>query len=81
MIPALALVDIWQWTPLVTIILLAGLQSMPEEPFEAARIDGASPWQLFTRIKLPLLQPALFAVLTLRLIDALKTYDIIEVIT
>ena len=80
-IPALALVDIWQWTPLVTIILLAGLQSMPEEPFEAARIDGASPWQLFTRITLPLLQPALFAALTLRLIDALKTYDIIEVIT
>ena len=80
-IPALALVDIWQWTPLVTIILLAGLQSMPEEPFEAARIDGASPWQLFTQITLPLLQPALFAALTLRLIDALKTYDIIEVIT
>jgi multiple sugar transport system permease protein len=80
-IPALALVDIWQWTPLVAIILLAGLQSMPEEPFEAARIDGASPWQLFVRITLPMLQPALFAALTLRLIDALKTYDIIEVIT
>ncbi len=80
-IPALALVDIWQWTPLVAIILLAGLQTMPEEPFEAARIDGASPWQLFWRITWPLLQPTLFAALTLRLIDALKTFDIIEVIT
>lgn len=80
-IPALALVDIWQWTPLVTIILLAGLQSMPEEPFEAARIDGASPWQLFTLITLPLLQTARVAALTLRLIDALKTYDTIKVIT
>jgi multiple sugar transport system permease protein len=80
-IPALALVDIWQWTPLVAIILLAGLQTMPEEPFEAARIDGASPWQLFWRITWPLLQPTLFAALTLRMIDALKTFDIIEVIT
>lgn len=80
-IPSLALVDIWQWTPLVAIILLAGLQSMPDEPFEAARIDGASSWQLFWRVLWPMLQPTLFAALTLRLIDALKTYDIIEVIT
>jgi multiple sugar transport system permease protein len=80
-IPSLALVDIWEWTPLVAIILLAGLQSMPEEPFEAARIDGASSWQLFSLITWPLLQPVLFAALTLRLIDALKTFDIIEVIT
>jgi multiple sugar transport system permease protein len=80
-IPALALVDVWQWTPLVAIILLAGLQSMPEEPFEAARIDGASNLQLFALVMWPMLQPTLFAALTLRLIDALKTYDIIEVIT
>lgn len=80
-IPALALVDIWQWTPLVSLILLAGLQTMPDEPFEAARIDGASPWQVFRFITWPMLQPAAFAALTLRLIDALKTFDIIEVMT
>lgn len=80
-VPALALVDIWQWTPLVSLILLAGLQTMPEEPFEAARIDGASPWQVFRFITWPMLQPAVFAALTLRLIDALKTFDIIEVMT
>ncbi|WP_216329677.1 carbohydrate ABC transporter permease [Deinococcus aestuarii] len=80
-IPALALVDIWQWTPLVSLILLAGLQTMPDEPFEAARIDGASPWQVFRFVTWPMLQPALFAALTLRLIDALKTFDIIEVMT
>lgn len=80
-IPALALVDIWQWTPLVSLILLAGLQTMPDEPFEAARIDGASPWQVFRFITWPMLQPAVFAALTLRLIDALKTFDIIEVMT
>ncbi|GMA15154.1 sugar ABC transporter permease (plasmid) [Deinococcus metallilatus] len=80
-IPALALVDIWQWTPLVALILLAGLQTMPDDPFEAARIDGASSWQAFRYITWPLLQPALFAALTIRLIDALKTFDIIEVMT
>lgn len=80
-IPALALVDIWQWTPLVSLILLAGLQTMPDEPFEAARIDGASAWQVFRFITWPMLQPSIFAALTLRLIDALKTFDIIEVMT
>jgi multiple sugar transport system permease protein len=80
-IPALAMVDIWQWTPLVSLILLAGLQSLPDEPFEAARIDGATPWQLFRFVTWPMLQPAVFAALTLRLIDALKTFDIIEVMT
>ncbi|UQN09104.1 carbohydrate ABC transporter permease [Deinococcus sp. QL22] len=80
-IPALALVDIWQWTPLVALILLAGLQTMPDEPFEAARIDGASSWQAFRYITWPMLQASLFAALTLRLIDALKTFDIIEVMT
>lgn len=80
-VPALAMVDIWQWTPLVSLILLAGLQSLPDEPFEAARIDGATPWQLFRFVTWPMLQPAVFAALTLRLIDALKTFDIIEVMT
>ncbi|ACO47611.2 sugar ABC transporter permease [Deinococcus deserti] len=80
-IPALAMVDIWQWTPLVSLILLAGLQTMPDEPFEAARIDGASPWQVFRFITWPMLQASIFAALTLRLIDALKTFDIIEVMT
>jgi multiple sugar transport system permease protein len=79
--PSLALVDIWQWTPMVTLIVLAGLESLPREPFEAAVIDGASPWQGFRAITLPLLQPALAVAAMFRTIDGLKNFDVIYVIT
>jgi multiple sugar transport system permease protein len=78
---ALALVDVWQWTPLIMLIALAGLASLPREPYEAAHLDGASPWQAFWHITLPLLRPTLVVAILFRSIDALKTFDIIFVMT
>ena len=78
---ALALVDVWQWTPLIMLITLAGLASLPREPYEAAHLDGASPRQAFWHITLPLLRPALVVAILFRAIDALKTFDIIFVMT
>jgi multiple sugar transport system permease protein len=78
---ALALVDVWQWTPLIMLIALAGLASLPREPYEAAHIDGASTLQAFWHITLPLLRPAIVVAVLFRAIDALKTFDIIFIIT
>ena len=78
---ALALVDVWQWTPLIMLIALAGLASLPREPYEAAHLDGASPRQAFWHITLPLLRPTLVVAILFRAIDALKTFDIIFVMT
>ena len=78
---ALALVDVWQWTPLIMLIALAGLASLPREPYEAAHLDGASTWQAFWHITLPLLRPTLVVAILFRAIDALKTFDIIFVMT
>lgn len=67
--------DVWEWTPLMFLILLAGLQSLPEEPFEAARVDGASAWRAFLDVTIPLLRPVLAVAVTLRAIDAFGTFD------
>lgn len=80
-IPSLAIVDIWQWTPMITLIVLAGLACLPDEPFEAALVDGASILQIIRQVTLPLLRPTIMIALTLRSIDALKTFDIIYVMT
>lgn len=80
-IPALAAVDTWEWTPLITLITLAGLASLPLEPYESALIDGATPAQMFWRITLPLLRPTIMVALLFRSIDCLKTFDIIYVMT
>jgi multiple sugar transport system permease protein len=80
-IPSLVLVDVWQWSPMIALILLAALQGVPAEHYEAARIDGASGWQLFWHITLPGIRSAIVVALILRSIDALKTFDIIYVIT
>lgn len=80
-IPSLVLVDIWRWTPLIMMMALAGLAALPAEPYEAARIDGASALQMFWRITLPLLRPTIVVAAMFRIIDALKTFDIIMVIT
>lgn len=80
-LPSLVLVDVWQWTPMVALILIAALQGVPGEYFEAARIDGANSWQIFWRITLPSIRNAVVVALVLRTIDALKTFDIIYVIT
>ena len=75
------IVDIWEWTPLMVIIILAGLKSLPTEPYEAAMIDGAGSVAIFFRITLPLLRPTLFVALLIRSLDALKVFDIIWAIT
>lgn len=80
-IPCLVLVDIWQWTPLVMLIVLGGLASLPTDPFEAAYMEGASRWQTFRYITLPMILPFIMIAAVVRLIDALKTFDTIYVIT
>jgi multiple sugar transport system permease protein len=76
-LPTLIFVDVWQWTPMIVLILLAGLTSLSEEPDEAARIDGASAWQRFRFVTLPLLRSTVIVAIVLRGIDALKTFDIL----
>jgi multiple sugar transport system permease protein len=78
---ALVVVDVWQWTPLVMLILLAGLQSMPVEPFEAALVDGASQPQIFWHLTVPLLKPAISIALLIRTMDCFRTFDIIYAMT
>src|SRR4030095_4323281 len=75
------IVDIWQWTPFVFLVLLAGLQAIPQEPYEAARIDGSSPWQTFRYVTLPLLKPAILIALLLRTMDLLRVFDQIFILT
>ena len=81
MIPSLVLVETWQWTPLVMLIVLGGLAAIPTEPYESAQIDGASFWQMFRYITLPLITPFLFIAGMIRMIDAVKSFDIIFAIT
>lgn len=73
--------DVWEWTPLMFLILLAGVQSLPVEPFEAARVDGASPWRTFWDHTLPMLRPVLAVAIVLRTIDAFGTFDQVFVLT
>lgn len=80
-IPSLVIVDIWEWTPMIALIVLAGLASLPTEPFEAAKVDGATTIQTFRYITLPLLYPTILVAIILRSIDAFKTYDIIYTMT
>ena len=78
---SLVIVDVWQWTPMIALVVLAGLSSLPTEPYEAAMVDGATRWQVLTKITLPLLQPTILVAVLLRSIDALKTFDIIYAMT
>jgi multiple sugar transport system permease protein len=71
---AIILVTVWQWAPFCFLVLYAGLVSLPQEPFEAAKIDGASAWQAFRYLTLPLLLPLILVVTLLRMIDLLKVY-------
>jgi multiple sugar transport system permease protein len=77
----LVALDVWEWTPLVFLILLAGVQSLPVEPFEAARVDGAGPWRVFVDHTLPMLRPVLSIAIVLRTIDAFGTFDQVFVLT
>ena len=78
---SVVLVDVWEWTPLIFLILLAGLQSLPQEPLEAALVDGAGRVRLFLDHTLPLLRPVLLVAIVLRTIDAVGTFDQIYVLT
>jgi multiple sugar transport system permease protein len=80
-IPALILTDVWEWTPLFALMLLAGLQAMPEEPFEAAKVDGASSWQSFWNLTLNFIKPFILIALLLRVMDTLRTFDLPFVMT
>jgi multiple sugar transport system permease protein len=80
-IPSLVLVETWQWTPLVMLIVLGGLAAIPPEPYESAAIDGASALQKFRYITLPMIAPFLMVAVIIRTIDALKSFDIIYAIT
>ncbi|NOJ41109.1 sugar ABC transporter permease [Bradyrhizobium sp. WSM 1791] len=82
--PSFALVimtDIWIWTPWFTIILLAAMQGLPPEPFEAARIDAATPWCIFRRVTLPMLRPVIIVCVLIRAIDAFRTFDQVWILT
>lgn len=78
---ALVALDVWQWTPFVTLILMAGIQSLPREPMEAASIDGASGWQSFRHVMLPMLTAFIAIAVTLRTIQAFKTFDAFKILT
>jgi multiple sugar transport system permease protein len=75
------LVDVWQWTPFMFLLLLAGLQALPIEPFEAAVVDGASRWQVFRQLTLPMLRPVIAIAVLLRLMDLLRVFDQIFILT
>ena len=80
-IPTLVMVETWQWTPLVMLIVLGGLASLPTDPYEAAVLDGASGWQIFWHVTLPLVWPFVMVAAVIRGIDALKAFDTIFVIS
>jgi multiple sugar transport system permease protein len=80
-LPSLMLVDIWQWTPMIALIVLAGLSALPSEVFESANVDGANDFQTFFRVTLPMVMPTVLTAIVLRAVDALKTYDIIYAMT
>jgi multiple sugar transport system permease protein len=78
---ALVVADVWQWTPFVFVILLAGLTSLPREPYEAAEVDGVNTWQAFRYITMPQMGPMVMLAITFRLLDATKLFDTIFMMT
>lgn len=80
-LPAVILVDVWQWTPFVILILLSGMQSVSVEVTEAAELDGLTEWQKLWRIVMPLIRPVLMVVVLIRLIDSIRVFDLVFVLT
>ena len=78
---AVALVDSWQSIPFVMLMTLAALAALPEAPLEAARVDGATSWRVFRHVTLPMLRPVLYVTLMIRVVDSLKLFDIIFILT
>ncbi|WP_201274257.1 carbohydrate ABC transporter permease [Microvirga brassicacearum] len=79
-LPALILVEVWQHTPELVLIIFTGLLTLPDDLTEAAMIDGANPWQVFMAIKLPLLKPILMVGIVFRVISLLKTFDVFYIV-
>jgi trehalose/maltose transport system permease protein len=78
-LPSIIAVDVWKTTPFMALLILAGLQIIPGDVYEASRVDGASKWQQFWQITLPLLRPALLVALIFRTLDAFRVFDIVYV--
>jgi multiple sugar transport system permease protein len=78
---SLAFIDVWQWTPFMVLLLLAGLESIPKQPVEAARVDGANRFYIFRRVTLPMLSPILIVAVLLRGLDALKVFEYVYATT
>lgn len=79
--PAIMAADIWQWTPFCFLLCLAAFQSLPYDPYEAAAVDGASDWQVFRRLTLPLVLPSVIVTFLFRLLIALKVFDLVFMLT
>ncbi|MBP2234190.1 multiple sugar transport system permease protein [Sinorhizobium kostiense] len=73
--------DVWQWTPFIFLLMLAGLASLPVEPYEAAELDGASSWRQFWDLTIPFLKPVIAIALLLRVMDALRLFDLVFILT
>ena len=80
-LPALIITDIWQWTPFVFIIILAGLQALPEDILQAAHLDGANWWQMTMQVKLPMILPLIIVTLLMRVIDVFRALEVIFIMT
>jgi multiple sugar transport system permease protein len=78
---SLAIIDIWQWTPFMALIITGGMRALPTDPFEAAEIDGASKWQTFIYITLPLLRPVIVVAMLLRTVDLIRFFDTVYIMT
>ncbi len=78
---SLILIDVWQWTPFMLLMFLAGLEALPKTPYEAARVDGAGPWLTFSRITLPMLRSVIVVALIIRALDAFKVFEYVFAIT
>ena len=78
---SLIVIDIWEWTPFVFLMCLAGLAGLPSEPYEAAEIDGAGPWQKFRDLTWPFLRPVVTIIILLRMMDAFRLFDTVFVVT
>jgi multiple sugar transport system permease protein len=78
---SIVVADVWQWTPFIFLLMLAGLASLPQEPYEAAAIDGASAWRQFWDLTVPFLRPVIAIALLLRVMDALRLFDLVFILT
>ncbi len=79
--PSIIIADVWQWTPFIMLVILAGLNALPEYVYEAAQIDGLSKWQTFRLVTVPLLMPTILIVVLLRVMDAFKLFDLVYTMT